>query len=606
MAQTTSQKERRNTPPTNALSEDFYQDLKKTFKRKVILRWTFLIIGLGLIISSILAFNQEWTLPGLEVITVVKAGPQPTSIAIILPILMMYLGLWLTTRVNVNTNHFRENSFYLPIWNKYKEPLLNRISTNETTDFLKIPSIAHSRLIAALFPILLAGINMYLYGVVFLSQSSVGNWFVLGGPTLFYPLSLLPMIVAIGLMIYLLFSNAMITFSKTPHFLQIEEYRFLAPWITEIPRDEIIAVQITNGRTGAKNAWIFLLGFHIVLCMIEAYHYLSNPFTFGYGNQTGISYLLTAVVQTVVLGILVFKTQTFLEIITHTKRYELQIELPSLVPSLRGNIEEIFDIPAITEDQLIFNRFIPENQPILEQDPRLKGRLVKDWTNILGGIILIIWAISSRVTSFFGGPEVQIMFALFGIMLVIRGMKEDFSSPRKKIGIKYDANGKTLYYRKQWASYNTAMKISNLTGNQYRYEYRLVPLNFFTLMMGLVLPFLMGFLVGGQFRFTPSTSSVGYVPWVYLLMSFGFMILILYLNTNPKNTLVIDSPELHYEIPLPGTCSAEDFETLQEKTIKGLIQYRRRYVWKNQRKGIISRICAIIIAFVVGLIAVVL
>jgi hypothetical protein len=441
---------------------------------------------------------------------------------------------------------------------------------------------------------------MYLYGVVFLSQTNRGNWFVLGGPTLFYPFSLLPMLISIGLMGYLLFSNAMITFSKTPHFIQIEEYRFLAPWITEIPRDEIIAVQITNGRTGAKNAWIFLLGFHIVLCLIEAYHYLSNPFTFGYGNQTGNGYLLTAIVQSVVLGILVFKTQTFIEVITSNKRYELQIEPPSLLPGLRGNMDEIFDIPAITEDQLIFNRYVPENQPILEQDPRIKGRLIKDWTNILCGGLFILWAIISRLTTFFGGPEVQTMFALFGVMLVIRGMKEDFSSPRKKIGIKYDANGKILYYRKQWASYNTAMKFSNLLSNQYRYEYRLTKLNFFTMMMGLVLPFLMGLIVTGQFRFTPLTSSVAYVPWVYLLMAFGFMAIILYANTNPKNTLVIDSPELKYEIALPGTYSAEDYETLHEKSPKGLIQYRRRYIWKNQRKAIILRITGMIIAFIIG------
>jgi hypothetical protein len=150
MSQSTIKKIPRNAPPTNKLSEEAYQDLKKPFQRKIILRWSFLVIGLCLVILSIFAFVQEWTVEGLEVITEVKSGPQPTSIAIILPILMMYMGFWSITRVNVNTNRLRENSFYLPIWNKYKEPLLNHVSTTQTTDFLKFPSVAHSRLIAAL------------------------------------------------------------------------------------------------------------------------------------------------------------------------------------------------------------------------------------------------------------------------------------------------------------------------------------------------------------------------------------------------------------------------------------------------------------------------
>ena len=113
--------------------------------------------------------------------------------------------------------------------------------------------------------------------------------------------------------------------------------------------------------TGPKYVWVFLLGPQIVWLLTDGFHYLTNPFTFGYGFQTGWAYVITAFVQIAILIILLLKTQTFLELVSDTKRYELQMALPFRKPKIRGAIEEVFDLPAVTQEQKKFNQFNLEN-----------------------------------------------------------------------------------------------------------------------------------------------------------------------------------------------------------------------------------------------------
>ena len=299
----------------------------------------------------------------------------------------------------------------------------------------------------------------------------------------------------------------------------------MAPWMTEIPRAEIQAVQLTNAHTGPKYVWVFLLGPQIVWLLTDGFHYLTNPFTFGYGFQTGWAYVITAFVQIAILIILLLKTQTFLELVSDTKRYELQMALPFRKPKIRGAIEEVFDLPAVTEEQKKFNQFNLENIASIPPE-KLTTTVCKDWTNIFTGIIFIVISILSESLQFFVGIAAQMVLVFFGIMLIVKGLKSDFSSPRKQLTIKYDPQNRTLNYRKEWLWYNSIMKFNNIDSENFRYSIQVPKLNFFDGACAIVVPIFLGVTLGGFLWFVPASAGLWWVGLSYLLIT-AFLLIIL-------------------------------------------------------------------------------
>ena len=166
------------------LTDDELKALNQPIKQKLAFRWVVLALGCGLILTAIVAYFQEWSISWF-----ILGG---INFSLAFPILVSMLGFWVISRVAMNINGFRENSIFLPHLSSRKEALLHQVEQTQEIDFVKTRCIASSRLIAALLPIIIGIINAYLFGIVFVGQLAVGNWFTLGGSSLFYPLSLFP------------------------------------------------------------------------------------------------------------------------------------------------------------------------------------------------------------------------------------------------------------------------------------------------------------------------------------------------------------------------------------------------------------------------------
>jgi hypothetical protein len=549
------------------LSEEGVDALKRSKPVKLGLRWLFFLMGIYIVYQSYLFLIEETSIDGLYATIKYERVNREADLSFLVGMLIMCIGAWLISRISLNTNYLRQNTTYLPHLSLRREPLLHQSGDDgklEERDFFKVRSFASSRLIAAMLMIMMSIVNLIVFGVELTGENHVGNWLVLGGPSLFYPLSVLPLFFAVGLLLYSMFSSAIITFSKSKNFFFIEEHRFMAPWLTEIPRKDVRAIRLSNGHTGAKYLWIFVFGLHMIWLYVDGFHFLLNPFAYGAGIQAGIYYITTATVQLIVLLILTLRTQLFLEIITEDKRYELQIALPSSMPNVRGAIEEILEIPALNHHNKRFQKYRVDLDAEIHHDGKLKRRFVKDWRNIFAGFAFFLIALFSQIYLIYAGDPLRLVLYMFGFMLILKGFKEDFSSPRLKFGAVFDEPTKSLYFRKEWAWFNTVYKFLNCEPANVKYESRVQKLGFFETMMGLIIPFILGMDIAAIFIFVPYMPQFAkmrliHVAGLILIMGLLFLVII-----RPSNTLRVQTSYIDFEFPIPGTQTVEQYRQLKE------------------------------------------
>ena len=218
---------------------------------KLRLRWGYLILGIVGIIVSILFFVFAWT----DELAMTYNHEKFGLLNILFGTVILMGSLTIISLVWVNTSQNSENSFdnSNPKLSHTRESLkYHRKKAQKATevDNIQFPHFATSRLIAAVLMLGMAAINMSTFGTLIDTENHIGEWFFLGGPSMFYPMSAFMFLVGLGLLLHTIFSTALIRFQKTEHFYTIEEYRLMLPWKTEIPIEEIEGIRITNAKTG--------------------------------------------------------------------------------------------------------------------------------------------------------------------------------------------------------------------------------------------------------------------------------------------------------------------------------------------------------------------
>jgi len=571
---------------TKILSNDELNLLKQHSPNKIKLRWISFALGIILFIISILFFVFEWTFDLFEIEMTYDDEVRPLNLSVFFGVILITLSLILISQVLMNTNNYDENSFYIPKWISKREPLLYKSKekrlVNEV-DFIKFRSFASSRFIAAILMIGMAGINISIFGTEIDTENHIGSWFFLGGPSMFYPMSAFMLLVGVGLLIYSLLSTSNISFSKSENFYFVEENRFPMPLMTEIPRDEVISARLTNAKTGPRYFWIIVMSLNLILCFTDGFHYLLNPFAFGAGYLVGALYITTGFIHLIALCILVLKHQTLLEIVTKEKRYEIKFNLPAVKsPDLVEAIKNCFDLNVSGEI-----------------DSNLKQSKVKDWRNLIIGLIFIITGIISVVTFRFAGDPLRIALYIFGFMLVVKGFKEDFSSSNNGFKILNTNENQELFVQKNWLWFKSVYKFNK---TDYKYEFRLSKLNFFDILMMIFVPLVVGLDISGALYFIPGATPD--LIWMKILHIFGdSILLILTLNViiRPVNMLCIKNKFLTYEYPIPGTLSAEQNELLKEKNFMSRFVFKLKYVMSHQTDSFWKRKMGVFVSLLFGI-----
>lgn len=498
-----------------------------------------LIIGVILVIIAIISLIFDW--PFYIIF--------PSSI----------IGSGLIGRFSSDPRNIRDAQPYRPKRYPIKSDIIQSI---------KFRSFQKSRLIASLALIGLSMFFLLIYGAGF-GENQIGTWFTLNGFSLWYPLGVIPLAIGIGLIIYVLTSTRTIKLSKTSDLYIIEE-KSLIPVVTEIPIREVCAVDLSKSYTGPKFIWIFTLGIQIVLLTIDGAHFLFNPFAFGYGIVSGIAYLFTATYLFIILIYLLFKHQTYLHIVTNEKRYELMFSLPKSKRSLMEQIEMLFKLESVTDYQEISR--ISNN---------LRGnKKVNQFVNIIVGGFFIFLAAISLIFRFYTGEIYRTLLILFGMYLIIKGIKEDIIPSGKSIHLLQNQTHISMKKESQNWFYRT-LKV-DCKPDQLNFYEKAIKLNCFDVGLMIILPGFAGLTLAGFFRFVPFNSSVWLEGIGYTILSILLMSLIAYLFINPVPTLSINTPALKTDIPM---------RTLNVKCQKIM-----------EKKTVLTRLSAILISFFAGMI----
>ena len=571
---------------TKILSKEELDMLNQQSPKKSVLRWILFALGIVMFIISILFFVLEGTVDSFVIEMTYDDEVRPLNLSVFFGAILITLSMMLISQVLMNTNNYNENSFHIPKWGSKRESLLYKSKdkrlVNEV-DLIKFRSFAKSRFIAAILMIGMAVINISVFGTDIDTENHIGSWFFLGGPSMFYPMSAFMLLVGVGLLIYSLFSTVNIVFSKSENFYFVEEYRFPMPWMTEIPRDEVISARLTNAKTGAKYFWIILMAFNLILCFTDGFHFLLNPYAFGAGFLVGKFYVLTGFVHLIALCILLLKHQTLLEIVTKEKRYEINFNLPAVKsPDLVEAIKNCFDLNISGEI-----------------DSNLVQTKVKDWRNLIIGLTFLITGIVSVVTFRFAGDPLRIVLYIFGFMLIVKGFKEDFSASKNGFKILKTNENQELIVQKNWLWFKSLYKFNK---SDYKYEFRLSKLNFFDILMMIFVPLVVGLDISGALYFIPEATPD--LIWMKILHIFGdSILLILTLNViiRPVNVLYIKNEFLNYEYPIPGILSTEQSELLKEKNFASRFVFKLKYVMSNQTDGFWKRKMGVFVSLLFGI-----
>jgi hypothetical protein len=325
------------------------------------------------------------------------------------------------------------------------------------------------------------------------------------------------------------------------------------------------------------------MSLNLILCFTDGFHYILNPFAFGSGYLVGSLYITTGFVHLIALCILILKHSTLLEIVTKEKRYEINFNLPSVKsPDLVESIKNCFDLNVSGEI-----------------DSNLKQTKVKDWRNLIIGLIFLITGIVSVVTFRFAGDPLRIALYIFGFMLVVKGFKEDFTASNNGFKILKTNENQELFVQKKWLWYKSVYKFNK---TDYKYEFRLGKLNFFDILMMIFIPLVVGLDISGALYFIPGATAD--LIWMKILHIFGdSILLILTLNViiRPVNTLFIKNEFLRYEYHIPGTLSIEQSQLLKDKNFVGRFVFKLKYVMSHQTDGFWKRKMGVFLSLLFGI-----
>jgi hypothetical protein len=601
----------RHQPRTQTQEE--YESNFRSVPAKLTLRWIFLGIGIILSIFSVVYFVLGIKVDWFVLKIAYEDNIFEMNLSQIFAIPLLAIGLWFITRVNLNPNALRENTTYFPHLSKRKEPLLHKAresaDVENTLDFVKLRSFPTDRFLAATLMLAMGVWNVLNFGFFLTGENDVGNWLVLGGPSIFFPTSLFPMVIALGLLVYCCGAGAIITFSKTPHFYTIEEYRFLAPWMTEIPRDKVIAVRMQNNRTGPKFVWIFMFGLHMIWLLEDGLHFVLNPFSFGTSYLVGYSYIATALVQLVALLILTFRTQNFLEIVTEDKRYELQFSPPAVMPNITATIEQFFGLPALIEPRHRYRQFNTDPRKENNIFPKFKQHFLADWRQMLTGLVFISLAVWSKINGMFAGDPLRLVLLMYGFYLFLKGYKEDWSSPRHPMRFHLDGETKQFFYRKDWGVFTEVYRFEKCTPDNLTIQPRLGPLNVFDAILAPLLFAFLTITTVSYFRVVPLDGSLAMhelmanlaVLHIVFYVLLCWLILVVYLR--PLNSVHLTTPMLEFDFQVPGV-----YLTSQWQAWAGKSWFTRQVqiwltIWQNpsQRTGLLVRLVILVGSLVFGL-----
>ncbi len=393
------------------------------------------IIGLSgilLMLISAILFMGKVTFGKLEIRINITGSESPLNLTILIWVVLFIIGAVSATRLVANgteSENFRNAtliSFTLAhtekiLFHKFRKEI--EIKTSE-----KIYNIPWSRLAAAL---IMGGVSMWnliSFGSEIAFSNADGNWFFLGGPSLFYPTGFFPLLFSVGLLIYFVFSISIVKIIDSKSNIIMIQQKFGMAKYTNIPKNNIQEVLLSNKKMNAMYLWIVVLGVPIWFLGADGLTFLTNPHSFGMGITTGLHFIFQAFSLLVGLILLVGIHPIHLQISDLKNRYILRY---SLLPNRKNKNRKLWNMfqtekqKSKQKSEKKFKQKSPKNKSLIDKfSNNCSFEALKKDPRFLFGFLFIILAIVSRIFKIFAGEPLAVTLFLTGIIMFIKSFKE--------------------------------------------------------------------------------------------------------------------------------------------------------------------------------------
>jgi hypothetical protein len=231
-----------------------------------------------------------------------------------------------------------------------------------------------------------------------------GTWLVLGGFSLSLPLGVFPLLIAAWMLVRVAITAKSLSFSKLGDDITIHERHFLGKstkFVTCSPK--IDTVRLISGPGGRRLWWVLPWGIHAAFVLTDGIFLLSNPLTFGGGVANGFAFLLSGILDLIVLGLIVFPPEAQFSLETAEELVQVDWSPVGQNKQILQKISEFFG---------------------LEQYRPSKTLSVSHEKLFFLGVALICIgvAVITRFTNFGFGAPVRLPLFLLGIALVPYGL----------------------------------------------------------------------------------------------------------------------------------------------------------------------------------------
>lgn len=419
---------------------------------------------------------------------------------------------------------------------------------------IRFNSLPLSRVIASIFLLVLGFTDLFIItGAISHHQPPYGNALFLGGPSFFYTAGFFPLLLGIGLIVYVLLDTYKGNFARSNNNLYFHEFRKNSILITKIDKGEIELIGYQNNKLGPKYLWVILLTpFIMIFSFIEGYYILNAPLLTT--PIQGILLIFSGIMECFALYFLVFRQQNYLKIITKRNIYDMWFS-PFKKYFGKNNekteeINEIFD-PSQNRENKKITEFMDNNK--ISSTHRNYINLLLSIFFMISGIIMLVLYFSVGI---FG--NLYTMFSIiFGIILLIKAFSKDFGNKNGDY-IDFDKSNNSLrFYRKYKNIFlNKFHNIFAFNIKEARIENRFRRLNFFDF---LIIPILLIFstietVQSWAISSTPITIIDSIITTIFLILV--YFLIFIYLCV-PMNNLLFRTQTVKSFIPV--TLKTENF-----------------------------------------------
>ncbi len=289
-------------------------------------------------------------------------------------------------------------------------------------------------LIASILILIVSILQWNRWGIKILQELEDGNFFFLGGPSLWYPTALFPTIVAIGYLLTFLISIGEVDFSQNDGVITITEKKGLIRQKAVIPLNSIISDSFSNIgiRWSALGCIVLLLSSYYLYA--DGISLLTYHAVFGYGIDTGVYYILQATVNIIAVILVMFFSPG--EICIRSRLID----------------RVLVQIPVIwsgKQKKYLLNEYFQ----LMEHPIRERNSSIIDKSNLLlslYGVILIIVVILTRIFLSFSNEVTRLVYLFVGILYLAIGIKKLTSNYRVGIWIETKMNYSRIIIEKIW------------------------------------------------------------------------------------------------------------------------------------------------------------